>query len=212
MQPVTAERRPGRPRSEQAEQAIIDAALELFAERGVDGVCVEAVAARAGVGKATIYRRWASKEDILIAALGSLKSPLPVLQGDTVRGDLIELMEIMVRDSDDPRYSRQFAMLHGEGERYPKVLARYLETVVEPRREVIRTILRRGVQTGELRAGLDIEVALLALTGAVMSRGRSANAPEPRGFAVRVVDQLFQGLAADRGRCRAAGPASQSGR
>src|SRR5580704_5442851 len=69
-------RRPGRPRSEQAEQAIIDAALELFGERGVEGVCVEAVAARAGVGKATIYRRWPSKEELLIAALGTTRAPL----------------------------------------------------------------------------------------------------------------------------------------
>ena len=56
-----ATRRPGRPRSEQAEQAIIEATLDLFAERGFEGVCVEAVAARAGVGKATIYRRWPNR-------------------------------------------------------------------------------------------------------------------------------------------------------
>src|SRR2546430_3241104 len=60
--PAGTTRRPGRPRSEQAEQAIIEATLELFAEQGFEGVCVEAVAARAGVGKATIYRRWRSEE------------------------------------------------------------------------------------------------------------------------------------------------------
>ena len=70
-------RRPGRPRSEQAEQAIIEATLDLFAEQGFEGVCVEAVAARAGVGKATIYRRWPNKEELLLAAFGSLKSPFP---------------------------------------------------------------------------------------------------------------------------------------
>src|SRR4029453_16014511 len=68
-------RRPGRPRSEQAEQAIIEATLDLFAEQGFEGVCVEAVAARAGVGKATIYRRWPNKEELLLAALSSMKSP-----------------------------------------------------------------------------------------------------------------------------------------
>src|SRR3982074_1068849 len=70
-------RRPGRPRSEQAEQAIIEATLALFAEQGVEGVGGGAVAARARVGKATIYRRWPNKEELLLAALGSMKSPFP---------------------------------------------------------------------------------------------------------------------------------------
>ncbi len=67
MQPDQARR--GRPRSEHADRAIIDAALDLFAESGAEGLCIEKVAARAGVGKATIYRRWPGKEDLLLAAL-----------------------------------------------------------------------------------------------------------------------------------------------
>ncbi|HEX6524035.1 MAG TPA: TetR/AcrR family transcriptional regulator [Streptosporangiaceae bacterium] len=194
---AAAERRtgkPGRPRSEQAEQAIIDAALELFGERGVDGVCVEAVAARAGVGKATIYRRWSSKEDLLLAALGSLKRPLPQPRGVSVREDLIELLESMVGDANDPRYVRQFAMLHGEAEAYPRLMARYAETVVEPRREVVRSVLRRGVTTGELRADLDVEIGLLALTGAVMARGKHDPRPPAPEFAAQIVDELLRGF------------------
>jgi AcrR family transcriptional regulator len=187
-------RKPGRPRSEQAEQAIIDAALELFAERGVEGVCVEAVAAKAGVGKATIYRRWPSKEELLIAALGSLKSPMPDPQGATVREDLIEMVDVMVRDAADPRYARQFAMLHGEGENYPKLMARYYETVIQPRREVIRAALRRGIDRGELRADLDVDVAMLALTGTVMARGKHDPTPASPGFVARVVDELLAGM------------------
>src|SRR5215467_6175875 len=70
-------RRPGRPRSERADQAIIDAALSLFAESGPEGLCIERVAARAGVGKATIYRRWPGKEDLLLDAIAALKAPMP---------------------------------------------------------------------------------------------------------------------------------------
>jgi AcrR family transcriptional regulator len=194
MGSAVAERRPGRPRSEQAEQAIIDAALELFGERGVDGVCVEAVAARAGVGKATIYRRWSSKEDLLLAALGSLKRPLPQPGGASVREDLTELLESMVSDANDPRYVRQFAMLHGEAEAYPRLMARYAETVVEPRREVVRSVLRRGVATGELRADLDVEVGMLALTGAVMARGKHDPRPPAPEFAAQIVDELLRGF------------------
>jgi AcrR family transcriptional regulator len=188
-------RRPGRPRSEQAEQAIIDAALELFGERGVEGVCVEAVAARAGVGKATIYRRWPSKEELLIAALGSMKTPMTDPDTGNVRDDLVELLSVMARDISDPRFSRQFAMLHGEGERYPRIMARYTETVTEPRRQVIRSVLHRGMARGELRDDLDVDIAMLALTGAVMARGKHDPTPASPGFAARVVDELLRGFA-----------------
>ena len=116
---------PGRPRSEQADQAIIDAALEVFAESGPDGLCIEQVAARAGVGKATIYRRWPGKEDLLLDALASLASPLPEPQGRSVRADLMALVDAMCEEAADPRRARLFALLQGEGAKYPRLLARY---------------------------------------------------------------------------------------
>jgi len=189
-------RRPGRPRSEQAEQAIIEATLDLFAEKGFEGVCVELVAARAGVGKATIYRRWPNKEELLLAALGSLKSPLPDPKGVSVRDDLVAMVEVMCADKADPRKARRYALLLGEGEKYPRLMARYKETVVEPRREVIRSVIRRGIETGELRADTDVEVAVLALSGTVMAREKSADRMFNGDFAARVVDGLLLGLAA----------------
>jgi AcrR family transcriptional regulator len=191
-----AARRPGRPRSERAEQAILDATLDAFADCGVEGVRCEDVAARAGVGKATLYRRWAGKEDLLIAALASLRSPLPEPRGASVRADLIAMLDVLARDSDDPRHARQYALLHGEGERYPRLVARYKEQVVEPRRELIRSVLRRGVETGELRPDVDVEIAMLALSGTVMARGKHDTVPAEPGFAARVVDELLRGLAA----------------
>jgi len=188
---VGSGRRPGRPRSEQAEQAIIEATLDLFAEQGFDGVCVEEVAARAGVGKATIYRRWPGKEDLLLAALGSLKSPLPEPEGISARDDLVAMLEVMCADKADPRKARRYALLLGWGEKYPRLMARYKETVVEPRRAAIRSVIRRGIATGELRADTDVEVAALALTGAVMAR----EAPLGGDFAARVVDAVMLGLA-----------------
>lgn len=189
-------RRPGRPRSEQADHAIIKAALDLFAECGPAALCIEQVAARAGVGKATIYRRWPGKEDLLIAAFASLKSPLPEPRGESAREDLIAMLDVMANDADDPRYARQFALLHGEGERYPRLVKRYKEQVVEPRRELIRSVLRRGVATGELRADTDIEIAMLTLTGAVMARGKHDRTSAEPGFATRVVDELLRGIGA----------------
>src|SRR5215472_3964049 len=92
---TTAVRKAGRPRSEQADRAIIEAALDLFAESGPEGLCIERVAARAGVGKATIYRRWPGKEDLLLDALAALTVPLPAPKGVSVREDLAALVDAM---------------------------------------------------------------------------------------------------------------------
>lgn len=188
-------RRPGRPRSERAEQAILDATIEAIGERGIDGVHCEDVAARAGVGKATLYRRWPGKEDLLIAAFAAMRRPLPRPRGESVRDDLIALLTVVAEDANDPRYAQQYALLHGAGERYPRLVARYRERVVEPRRELIRAVLRRGVETSEIRPDTDIEVAMLLLTGAVMARGKHDPTPAAPGFVARAVDELLQGIA-----------------
>src|SRR5437764_14575195 len=193
--PAGTTRRPGRPRSEQAEQAIIEATLDLFAEQGFEGVCMEAVAARAGVGKATIYRRWPGKEDLLLDALSLLKSPLPEPRGGSVREDLVAMLRVMCQDAADPTRMRRYALLLGEGEKYPRILQRYKQTVAEPRREMIRSVLRRGIASGELRPDADVEVAMFMLTGAVISRSKHDAEPITPDYAERVVDQVLLGLA-----------------
>jgi AcrR family transcriptional regulator len=193
---LAAPRRPGRPRSEQADQAIISAVLRLFAESGPDGLCIEKVAALAGVGKATIYRRWPGKEDLLLDALAAVQVPLPEPTGKSVRADLVALLEAMCKEASDPMRARLFGLLQGEGAKYPRLLARYMETVVEPRREVVRSVLRRGVATGELREGTDIEAALFMLSGAVMVRGNFGRERLESNYAKRIVAELLRGLAA----------------
>jgi AcrR family transcriptional regulator len=189
---AAAARRPGRPRSERADRAIIDAALALFAEEGPQGLCIERVAARAGVGKATIYRRWPGKEDLLLDAIAALKEPLPEPAGESVRGDLVTLLGAICTETADPRRAREFALLLGEGAKYPRLMARYRDTVVEPRREVIRAVLRRGIATGELRPDTDVDAALFMLTGAVIARGKFDDIPP--GYVERVVGELLRGL------------------
>ena len=189
-------RRPGRPRSEQAEHAIIEATLDLFAEQGFEGACIEAVAARAGVGKATIYRRWPNKEELLLAAFGSLKSPFPEPAGVSVRDDLLAMVKVMCADKADPRKARRYAMLLGDGDKYPRLVARYKETVIEPRRDAIRAVIRRGIQTGELRPDTDVEIAMMTLTGVIMAQEKSQDGTLDDDFATRLVDGLLLGLSA----------------
>jgi AcrR family transcriptional regulator len=188
-------RRPGRPRSERADQAILSAALDLFADRGPDALCIEQVAAKAGVGKATIYRRWPGKEDMLLDAIGTLRTQLPEPQGRSVRADLIALLNAICRDAADRRRARLFALLQGEGSQYPRLMDTYIRTVVQPRREMVRSVLRRGVATGELREDTDIEAASFLLDGAVLASMYGPGPVDAR-HARRVVEELLRGLAA----------------
>jgi AcrR family transcriptional regulator len=191
-----AERRRGRPRSELADRAIIEAALEVFAENGMAGLCIEQVAARAGVGKATIYRRWPGKEDLLLDAISRLREPLPTPAGTSVRDDLIALLDSMSTHWSDPSRARLLSLMLGEGARYPRLMDRYQATVLEPRREVVRSVLRRGVATGELRADISIDAALLMLTGAIVLGAGFGRRRVERDFSRRVVDELLTGIAA----------------
>jgi len=195
MENITMQPRRGRPRSQQAERAILSAALDVFAECGPDALCIEQVAAKAGVGKATIYRRWPGKEEMLVAALSALSSKLPEPQGKSVRADLTALLSAICREAADPRRARLFALMQGEGKRYPSLMATYLATVVKPRRELVRSVLRRGVATGELRENTDIEAASFLLDGAVLQSMQAPGTGDAR-YARRVVEELLRGLAA----------------
>src|SRR3954462_10843849 len=85
---------PGRPRNGRADEAILEAVIALLGDgQSVDGISIEAVAAKAGVGKATIYRRWPNKEALIIDAVASMKGPLPDPAGESVRDDLVMLLK-----------------------------------------------------------------------------------------------------------------------
>lgn len=157
-----ARRAPGRPRSARADEAIIEAVLDLMAAgTTVEALSMEAVAARAGVGKATIYRRWPNKESLVVDAISSLKGPLPELTGESIREDLLTLLRSMIKVRAS-RAGQIMPCLLPELQRNPELQRQY-QRIVEPRREHMREILRRGVAEGQLRADLDIEVAAALL-------------------------------------------------
>lgn len=189
---TTTGRAPGRPRSERAEKAIIEATLDLLArESGVAGVSIEAVAARAGVGKTTIYRRWPSKEALIVDALGSVKAPLPEPSGASVREDLTELARAFAAERGH-RHTRCFWNVVGSAEKHPELYARYLQDIIEPRRAIVREVLRRGVAEAELRPDIDVEVAMSMLISALTNRRHRERFPE--GYPEAVVDTLLKGI------------------
>ena len=125
-----------------------------------------------------------------------MKSPFPEAKGGSVRDDLVAMLTVMCADKSDPRKARRYALLLGEGQKYPRLMARYKETVVEPRHDAIRAVISRGIGTGELRAGTDVEIALLTLTGTVLAKEKAADGSLDGDFAARIVDELLLGLAA----------------
>jgi AcrR family transcriptional regulator len=155
----------GRPRSEEAHQAILAATLELLAETGYSGLTVEGVATRAGVGKATIYRRWSSKLPLVVEAFSQLPSMEEV---DT--GDLVSDLEKMLRDYLNLFNSTPLAAvmpsLVGERAHNPE-LSELLEPVLKGRRQPLLRALERAQERGELRRGIDLELAADLIVGPI---------------------------------------------
>jgi AcrR family transcriptional regulator len=188
----------GRPRSAEAHRAILAAAIDLFVELGYEAMSIEGVASRAGVGKTTIYRRWDSKEDLVVDAIDELIFDVEPPDTGAVRGDLVEML-VMV----------QTIMTSAPaGELFPRMAAHvasgsplgraYLERVIAPRFALLQAMLARGVERGELPADVDPElvralllgpIILWKLTGALTRRGS-------RRRAEQIVDTVLGGLLA----------------
>ena len=169
--PAVPGRRPGRPRSERVEDAILDAVIDLLGEgASYDLLSMDAIAGRAGVGKAAIYRRWANKEGLVLATLERTfhSTPRNPPAGVSVREDLIDLVQQMRRSVTETHEGAAFAVLIQTLTTNPGLMYRYQETVIEPRREQYREVLRRGVGSGQLRADLDVERATVMLTSTML--------------------------------------------
>ncbi|KAB1136585.1 TetR/AcrR family transcriptional regulator [Micromonospora sp. DT46] len=192
-----APRPPGRPRSVRADEAIVEAALDLLADGStIEAISIEAIAARAGVGKATIYRRWPGKDALLRDALRTLKGTPPEPAGQSVRDDLILLVGA-VGNHIDPRAARIMPCLVPEVNRSPEQYQLY-QNIIEPRREMMREVLRRGMRSGELRADLDVEVVMAMLTGPMLVQRVMRWHPDldEATLPQRIVDGVLDGIRA----------------
>jgi len=165
----TDSRKPGRPRSADADRAIIEATLELLVESGAAAMAIEHVAARARVSKATIYRRWPNKDALIVDAIATVEEPNPDVPGTSLRDDLLAIMTNVIGRKVGEKSSRLYAWMTAEADRSPEIRMQYKSLVVERRREFARQVLRDWQAKGELRADVDIEVALLLVVGPVLA-------------------------------------------
>lgn len=160
-----APRRRGRPRRAATRAAIIEATLELLAERGFQAATMDAIAARAGVGKNTIYRRWCSKEELIAVAIRDLTAEVELEDGDDVYAILLEYVRDFAHVLADPLLGRILPGLLGELQRNPELAAAWAERVVRPRRKVVSKVLHEALRRGELREGTDPDLIADLLVG-----------------------------------------------
>jgi AcrR family transcriptional regulator len=188
--------RRGRPRSEKARLAILEAAAELLLERGLPAVSMDAVAERAGVSKATIYRWWRTKETLALDALYNewAAAPPPARSTGSLRGDLMALLRPWVRLASSRPYGRVISALVTEAQMDPEFAAVYLSRFIEPRREQAGAVFRRAIERGEIPADTKIDVALDLLYGPLYHRLLHGHAPLNDRFVRDVVDTALNGI------------------
>jgi len=149
-------RQPGRPRSPQAHQAILQAAIDLFAQEGLAGLSIEAIAERAGVGKTTIYRRWPSKEDVIKEALTQFRAEQPLPDTGALRSDLLAItQQAQGLFQRYPVMAALTARLIAEMKTRPQIYQAFYEKLIAPRREQFQEMVQRAKSRGEIRPELD---------------------------------------------------------
>jgi AcrR family transcriptional regulator len=195
---VREQRRRGRPRSEPARLAILHAAGELLLANGLEAVSMDAVAERAGVSKATIYRWWPTKQTLALEALYHEWDTTRSAPPDTgsLRADLLALLRPWIRRVREQPYGRVVASLVTEVHTDAEFAKEYQARFVEPRRAPARRVLERAIERGELPPGTDVELALDLIYGPIFHRLLHVHAPITDRFVQGVVDTVLAGLGA----------------
>jgi AcrR family transcriptional regulator len=186
----------GRPRSEAVERAIVEGVVKLL-EEGVPlaELSIERIARTAGVGKATIYRRWSGKEELFVDVVRMAEPPDPELPGTSMRDDLVALLEQLRRRGLMTRSSALLHNVQAQMKSSPKIWAAYENNVIAPRRRLGCEVLRRGQENGELRTDVDIEVLHDMIVGPMLVRAvMRPDAELPDGLAEQIVDTLLEGV------------------
>ncbi|MCK7623502.1 TetR/AcrR family transcriptional regulator [Streptomyces sp. RS10V-4] len=188
--------RRGRPRSAAADSAIIEAVLRLIEDgSSIAELSMERIAREAGVGKATVYRRWPGKSALLLDVMRSLDSPCPPLEGGSVRADLVRLLEFLRRRGLAKRSSAVLRTVVSHVRSQPELWAEYHRTVVRARHEALLAVLRRGVAAGEIRADRDLATLADLFLGPMLSRALLDEWQQlPEGLAEDIVDTVLEGV------------------
>ncbi|GIG21653.1 hypothetical protein Cch01nite_23770 [Cellulomonas chitinilytica] len=190
-------RRPGRRRDDTKDDAILEAARELLAERGFDGMTMDAVAERAGAGKATLYRRWPSKVlltvDAIVCGPGARMTIDDVPDTGTLRGDLLAVRFGRRRDDDNALMSGLMPVIKGD----PQLATVFHEQFVRTRVVLMRALLERARLRGELRADVDLDMVATVPPAMISYRKVIEGGYVDEEFVVRMIDSVILPLVVD---------------
>ena len=177
-------------RSRRAESAIFDATIALLSEVGFGGLTIDGIAARAGVGKATIYRHWSSKAEVAVEAFRAFVPPLDDPDSGSLADDLRDVLHQMVDGIANSPLAGILPSLVEAAERDPEV-ERLFKDFGTTRREVFRGVFARAAARGELRQGIDHDLAIDLLVGPIFTRRLITRGPLTRKHANAVLDLLL---------------------
>jgi AcrR family transcriptional regulator len=195
LEEQSVKRAPGRPRSEQSRQAILASTLRLLQEVGFADLSIEAIAADANVGKATIYRWWPTKGALVADAFSSsADQELRFPDTGSVGTDVAQQMRQVARLFRSKRGRIVSALLAG-GQSDPELLEAFRERFLRPRREEAYQTLRRGIQRGEIAEGIDLDLVLDTLYGAIYMRFMIRHDSLTDDFVTNVCELVMEGIA-----------------
>ncbi|WP_340561832.1 TetR/AcrR family transcriptional regulator [Streptomyces sp. GSL17-111] len=185
-------------RSERSRRAILDASLALVGEVGYHKLTIEAIAARAGVGKQTIYRWWPSKAAVLLDAFTARTEDPEYAAGLPDTGDLAADLKLVLRatvdEFNDPAFEAPYRALAVAGALDPDLSRQFTERLNEPGLAAYRERLRSAREAGQIAPGIDLDVAVELLTGPFFARWLSRSGGLTHAFTDALVDTVLAGL------------------
>ena len=189
----------GRPRSPETHQAILEATLELVARDGIQGTSIEAIAAQAGVGKTAIYRRWATKEALVLDALNELQTQVPIVDSGNLQRDLASfLRDLFYQVETHPLLKGLLLRVLGEAKERPEFLQALVDQFYMPRRQQWENLIAQAQQRGELRQDVDLGLAASIIMGPaffyLLTSQLTPTASSTPDLPERIVDAVLHGV------------------
>ncbi len=185
----------GRPRSIYADQAILQATLDLLAEVGYQSMSIEAIASRAGVGKTTIYRRYTSKEELVADAIESLRDDLAIPDSGSFWGDMDILINNAAKKIDSPLGRQTLALIISTASSNPQFAEVYWTKYTKLRREAFVKILERAKSRGEIHKDADVDLIIDLVSGSLYYALIFKPTAEPvEAYMRRTMNLLLKGI------------------
>jgi AcrR family transcriptional regulator len=195
----TTTRLAGRKRDPRTGTAAVEAVLDLVsAGATLSGLSLVTIAEHAGVSRNSLYRRWKTKDDLYLDVLDAINKPLPESDGPTARDDLTAHLAILTERTLDQRASSMIRAVLAEAGAFPELHRRFIEEIIEPRRQVMYRLIRRGIASGEIRPDTDVAFVSEILVAPILARmGSGATGDlDPQQTSRRITDLIYEGIQA----------------